>query len=96
MHPKNKTPVAMIFLVFVLDTLFCSLPLISTTAFDAITSITTIGYSISYMIPILLRITYARKSFERSDFHLGKFSIIFGIISVSYLFFTSLVFLFPT
>ena len=95
-HPNNKTPIAMICLVFVLDALFCSLPLISTTAFDAITSITTIGYSISYMIPILLRITYSRKTFLRSDFHLGRFSIVFGVISVSYLFFTSLIFLFPT
>lgn len=43
-HPKNKSPVSMIVLVFILDALFCLLPLISETAFDAITSITTIGF----------------------------------------------------
>lgn len=86
----------MIFLVFVLDALFCMLPLISETAFDAITSITTIGYEISYMIPILLRITVARKTFKHSSFHLGVFSIPCGFISVAYLLFTSVIFLFPT
>jgi amino acid transporter len=86
----------MIFLVFILDTLFCMLPLISETAFDAITSITTIGYEISYMIPILLRITVARKSFKTSEFHLGVFSLPCGILSVTYLLFTSVCFLFPT
>ena len=95
-HPKTKSPVAMIFLVFFLDALFCMLPLISNTAFDAITSITTIGYEISYMIPILLRITIARKSFVRSDFHLGSFSTPLGILSVIYLVFTSVIFMFPT
>jgi amino acid transporter len=95
-HPKTKSPVAMIFLVFILDALFCSLPLISETAFDAITSITTIGYEISYMIPILLRITVARNTFKPSSFHLGKFSMPCGILSVIYLIFTSVIFLFPT
>lgn len=95
-HPKNKTPVAMIFLVFMIDTLFCLLPLISVTAFDAITSITTIGFEISYMIPIFLRITFARKSFKTSDFSLGAFSTPCGILSVIYLVFTSVIFMFPT
>ncbi len=95
-HPKTKSPVVMIFLVFILDTLFCMLPLISETAFDAITSITTIGYEISYMIPILLRITVARNSFKPSSFHLGSFSLPCGILSVMYLIFTSVIFLFPT
>jgi amino acid transporter len=43
-NPKTKTPDRVILLVFVWDVLLCLLPLINTTAFAAITSITTIGY----------------------------------------------------
>ena len=42
--PSTKTPVTNIFFVFVIDALLCLLPLISTTAFAAITGITTIGF----------------------------------------------------
>lgn len=42
--PRTKSPVGMIILVFILDALFCLLPLINSTAFAAITSICTIGY----------------------------------------------------
>ena len=41
---ESKTPDRLIFLVFVIDVLFCLLPLINATAFAAITSITTIGF----------------------------------------------------
>jgi choline transport protein len=43
-NEKTKTPDRIIFLVFLADVLLCLLPLISETAFSAITSITTIGY----------------------------------------------------
>lgn len=59
-NTRTKTPIRMIFLVFFLDSILCLLPLISKTAFAAITSITTIGYQISYAIPILLRVTLAK------------------------------------
>lgn len=95
-HIKTKTPIVMIGLVFVLDALFCLLPLVSTTAFAAITSITTIGYQISYAIPIFLRVTYAKNSFKKSSFHLGSFSILIGYISFIWLVVTSTMFLFPT
>lgn len=63
-NPKNKTPDRVIALVFCFDTLLCLMPLVSTTAFIAITSITTIGYQISYAIPIFLRLTVSRSTFE--------------------------------
>lgn len=43
-HESSKNPWVMIILVFVMDCLFCCLPLITPLAFAAITSITTIGY----------------------------------------------------
>ncbi len=47
LHRVNKTtkaPDTMILLVFILDVLLCLLPLISQTAFEAITGIAAIGY----------------------------------------------------
>eukprot|EP00347_Sterkiella_histriomuscorum_P010495 403376063 len=94
-NPRTKTPDRMIFLVFMIDCLFCLLPLINDTAFAAITSITCIGYQISYAIPIFLRVTFARKTFKKSSFHLGPFSTIIGCISVTWLCVTSVFFLLP-
>ena len=94
-NPKTKSPDRIIFLVFVMDFLLCLLPLISKTAFEAITSVSAIGYQISYAIPILLRLTVSRKTFIISTFNLGKLSLAFGWISVIWLFVTSLFFLLP-
>lgn len=41
---KTKSPNRIIFLVFVMDVLLCLLPLLSTTAFEAITGVSAIGY----------------------------------------------------
>jgi choline transport protein len=43
-NSKTKAPERVIFLVFVMDVLLCLLPLISTTAFEAITGISAVGY----------------------------------------------------
>jgi len=43
-NSSTKAPDAMIFLTFIIDVLLCLLPLISKTAFEAITGITAIGY----------------------------------------------------
>ena len=63
-NKSTKAPDTMILLVLVLDVLLCLLPLISRTAFEAIASITAIGYQISYAIPIMLRLTVSRNSFR--------------------------------
>ena len=48
----------------------------STTAYAAVTSITTIGLYISYVIPMVCRLTVGRKSFVPGPFYLGdKLSI---------------------
>lgn len=95
-NSKTKTPDRIIFLVFIMDTLLCLLPLISTTAFEAITSVSAIGYQISYAIPILLRLTVSKSTFKKSAFDLKGLSVPLGWISVIWLFFTSLIFVMPT
>jgi hypothetical protein len=46
----------MILLVFVFNLIMLLIPLGSTYAFAAITSISTIGYQLSYTIPLVLRL----------------------------------------
>ena len=91
-----KAPIGAIILVFVADVLLLLLSLVNDTAFTAITSMSTIGYQISYAIPIFLRITHARNSFELCDFNLGRMGNFLGWISFTFLSVTSLLFLLPT
>lgn len=105
---RNKVPDRLILLVFCIITLLVLLPLQSLAtdpktgeqsapvAFYAITSITTIGYQISYCIPILIRATIARNTFKRSSFHLGSFGVPLAYISAIWLLVTSCIFLLPT
>jgi amino acid transporter len=96
-EPRTKAPVRMIVLVFLLDALLCCLPLGSSTAFAAITGITTVGYQISYAIPIFLRLTASRETFVQTPaFHLGRYSLVVGWISCIWLAVTSCLFFFPT
>lgn len=70
--------------------------LFSEVAFETIVSINTIAANISYFIPIWLRITMARKRFQRGPFNMGKFSIPCGIIACFWILFTSALFVLPT
>jgi amino acid transporter len=63
-NKKTKAPDAAILVVFILDVLLCLLPLISQTAFEAITGVAAIGYQISYAIPIFLRLTVGKSTFK--------------------------------
>lgn len=92
---KNKAPARIIGLVFVLDVLLCLLPLISTTAFEAITGISAVGYQISYAIPIFCRLTVSKNTFKKSTFNLGWAAIPIGWISVVFLCITSVFFILP-
>jgi amino acid transporter len=95
-NPRVKMPLRTVFLVFIVDSLFLLMPLVSSTAFSAILSIATVGFQISYAIPIFLRITFAKNSFIQSDFSLGRFSLACGWISSAWLALTSLLLFFPT
>lgn len=71
---KSKLPLKSIIFVFIVDSCIVLLPLISSTAFSAITQISTIGYSISYAIPIILRVTVSRNTFQQGPYNLGRWS----------------------
>ena len=93
---KSQLPIKSIFFVFLVDSFLVLLPLISDTAFSAITQISTIGYSTSYAIPIILRVTVSRNTFRQGPFNLGRWSILNGSIASIFLVATSICFFFPT
>jgi amino acid transporter len=94
-YKRTQTPLTSVLLVAILNILLLLLQLFSTTAFAAIISISTIGFQVSYMIPIVFRCTTARKTFKKGRFNLGKFGVPIGIINSVWLFVTSLILLFP-
>lgn len=94
-YQGTKTPLANVILVFVVDALLLLLQLASTTAFGAIIAIATLGYQISYLIPIFFRCTVARKTFPRGEFTLGRLGFPIAIISSIWLTITSVFMFFP-
>lgn len=67
----------------------------SLVAFQAMTSIATIGLYVAYAIPVLLRLTLGRKSFTKGRFNLGRYSTIIGWISVLWVTLISVLFSLP-
>ncbi|ORX56149.1 amino acid transporter [Hesseltinella vesiculosa] len=96
LHPKTKAPVAAVWFNVTVAGIVGVLYMINSTAYSAIVSVNTIGSQLSYFVPILMRITTSRKSFERGTWHLGRFSIPCGIISCLWILFTCILFVLPT
>jgi amino acid transporter len=91
----TKTPLANILFVFIIDSLLLLLQLVSSTAFADIISIATLGFQISYFMPILFRCTVARRKFPLGEFNLGRFGVPIAAISSVWLFITSIFMFFP-
>ncbi|KAJ3384196.1 hypothetical protein HDU92_003721 [Lobulomyces angularis] len=70
--PVNKVPMGSVFLVLAMDIIFVCLNLVNETAFLTVTSITVIGFQISYAIPLFLRVTHSKNTFVKKDFNLGR------------------------
>lgn len=82
-NTTTKTPVNAVWLNWLIGNLLCLL-MFGGVAIDAIFSVGAIGSFISFTIPTLLRITYARHFFKPGPWNLGKFSLPSGILAVSY------------
>ena len=95
-YERTKTPLANVIFVFVIDAILLLLQLASATAFEAIIAIATLGYQISYFMPILFRCTAARRTFPLGEFHLGRFGLPIAMISSVWLGITSIIMLFPS
>ncbi|KAI8149539.1 amino acid/polyamine transporter I [Fennellomyces sp. T-0311] len=95
-NSKTKTPIYAVWANIIFAAVIGILYIVNTTAFNAIVSVNTIASSLAYFIPICLRLTVARKTFQRGPFHLGPFSSVINSISCVWILFTSALFLCPT
>ncbi|KAG0186285.1 hypothetical protein DFQ28_008068 [Apophysomyces sp. BC1034] len=95
-NKRTKTPVYAVWANIIFAIIIGLLYVVNTTAFNAIVSINTIASSMAYFIPIMLRLTTARKSFKKGPFHLGPFSDVINAVSCFWILFTSVLFLCPT
>ncbi|KAF1804601.1 amino acid permease-domain-containing protein [Mucor lusitanicus] len=93
---KSKVPANAVWFNIIFSAILGIPYLFSEVAFETIVSINTIAASISYFIPIWLRITMARKRFQKGPFHLGVLSVPCGIIACAWILFTSALFILPT
>ena len=95
-YKGTQTPLANVIFVFFVDCLLLLLQFVSSTAFAAIIAIATLGYQLSYFIPILFRCTTARKTFPVGEFNIGRFGVPVALVSSLWLGITSTLMLFPT
>lgn len=74
LNKRTQMPLRLVWLSVVVIILL-ALPAIGSTAtLSAISGISIIGFTVSYAIPILLRITVGAETFVQREFNLGRFS----------------------
>ncbi len=98
-HPTYKSPVNSILFVFVIDCFLQLLPLIpknGDTAFESIVGLSTIGFQVSYAIPVLLKLVFNPPDFPHTVMSLGRWSTPLGVVSCLWLFGSSFFFFLPT
>eukprot|EP01035_Chromulina_nebulosa_P016841 gene16841-22326_t len=95
-NESTKSPISALLVVYTFSSVLVLLPLLSVTAFVSIMGICTIGFDISYAIPIVLKQIFAFDKFPHTPMSLGKFSNIINILAASWLIFTSILLFFPT
>lgn len=94
-HPVYKTPVRAVW-ASVFCQIIVGLPaLYSYTAFAAITSIGVIGLFISYLVPLVLRVTVFRAHFRPGPFNLGAASLPINLIAIAWVAFAIVLFAVP-
>jgi len=84
--PRFGGPVRAIWLSLLIAFLMGVPGLGNAAVLNALFSLTATGLYASYAIPIILRVTVARKVFEQKEYSLGKYSIPLGIVSVLWCF----------
>ncbi|KAI9013801.1 amino acid permease-domain-containing protein [Phycomyces nitens] len=95
-NERTQTPIYAVWGNIIFAVIVGLLFIVNETAFNAIVSINTIASSLAYFIPIVLRLTVARKTFVRGPFHLGPFSDIINFSSCCWILLTSALFICPT
>ncbi|KAL6906044.1 hypothetical protein ACP4OV_003645 [Aristida adscensionis] len=79
---KKEVPINAVWLSAFISLCLALPSLGSLVAFQAMASVSTTALCIAYALPILFRVTLARKSFVPGPFNLGQYSILVGWIAV--------------
>ncbi|KAI8894943.1 amino acid/polyamine transporter I [Globomyces pollinis-pini] len=88
-------PLRLVWLSTVLVSILAIPALFSTVVLAAVSGISIIGFTVSYAIPIFIRITFGADRFEQSEFNLGGYSKIIGWVGVLWTCFVVVIFQFP-
>ncbi|KAF8069535.1 BAT1 [Scenedesmus sp. PABB004] len=92
---RTKSPLAAIWGV-ALGAFLLGLPMLgSSTAFNAILSLSTISLIIAYVSPITARISWGRRYFEPGPFNLGVWAYPVGVVATLWAIFAAVVFCLP-
>lgn len=83
-NPVTQTPVNAVWINLVLGQLFLLLMFAGDTAIGAIFSVGGISSQISFVMPTLLKITYARNTFKPGPWSLGRLSLPMGLVTVAF------------
>ncbi|TDL27161.1 amino acid transporter [Rickenella mellea] len=95
MNSYTKTPVNTVWFTAIWSLLLGLLVFAGTQAINAVFSISVIALYVAYSIPIVARFVFDNE-FKPGPFTLGKWGLPVGIISVLWMTFMGIVFLFPT
>ncbi|CAO2196272.1 unnamed protein product [Urochloa humidicola] len=92
---KHEVPLNVVWLSVAVAFVMALTSLGSQVAFQAMVSITTLGLYISYALPIVFRVTTARKSFVPGPFHLGNYGVLVGSVAVFWVALVTVLFCLP-
>ncbi|KAI7820544.1 APC amino acid permease [Gamsiella multidivaricata] len=95
LNRRTQMPLRLVWLSVVIIIILALPSFGSTATLSAISGISIIGFTVSYAIPILLRITVGASTFVQHEFNLGKFSRPVGWIAVIWTIFIFIIFNLP-
>lgn len=94
--PKTQTPINAVIMNFIVEELLLLLIFGGDVSIGSIFSIGALAGFISFTMPTLLKITYARKTFQPGPWNLGKWSEPIGWVSVAFVGLMVPILCFPT
>ncbi|KAF8970758.1 hypothetical protein BGZ46_010389, partial [Entomortierella lignicola] len=95
LNKRTQMPLRLVWLSVVI-TIILALPSLGSTAtLSAISGISIIGFTVSYAIPVLLRITVGATTFVQREFNLGSYSKPIGWVAVIWTAFIFVIFNLP-
>ncbi|KAF9425739.1 hypothetical protein BGZ76_003088, partial [Entomortierella beljakovae] len=95
LNKRTQMPLRLVWLAVVVIIILALPSLGSTATLSAISGISIIGFTVSYAIPILLRITVGSETFVQREFNLGRYSKVIGWVAVIWTAFIFLIFNIP-